>query len=124
MVTNRRLCACTLIAFLLGASAAPAQEASWTGRRVIPRQPGLRIGESDAKGNLVHVAELTSLGYTVLDERDGFVKLAHRGRTGWLPKTDVLLPETAIDLFRERAAADVTTMAFLGWAYLENREFE
>lgn len=107
------------------ASNAAAQD-EWAGKRVILKRPGIRIGYSDEKGQQVYVAELTNLSYPVLGENQGFLRVKHRGVSGWFPKIDALLPEEAIPYFTERArlaaANDSFPLAYLGWAHREKQQ--
>src|SRR5262245_24279254 len=108
-----------LVIFLGVCCPAGAQD-DWTGKRVILKRSGIRIGYTDAKGNQVYVAELTSLAYKVVNENSGFLRVEQRGKAGWFPKNDALLPHDAIPYFTERTRLappnDGATFAFLGWA--------
>jgi len=103
-------------------------QGDWTGKRLILKRPGLRIGYSDEKGNQVFIAELTSLSYAVLKDDQNFLKVQHRGQTGWFPKTDALLPDEAIPFFMERVRLanpkDSFPLAFLGWAHKERQQLD
>jgi tetratricopeptide (TPR) repeat protein len=106
---------------------ASAQD-DWAGKRVILKRPGIRIGHTDDKGNQVYVDELTNLAYTVLKETNGFLRVQHRGKTGWFPKTDALLPDEAIPYFAERVRLanpkDAFPLAYLGWAHKERKNLD
>lgn len=100
----------------------------WVGKRVILKKPGIQIGYSDDSGKQIYVAELTNLSYSVLADNQGFLRVTHRGVSGWFPKTDALLPDEAIPFFGERARLaapkDSYPFAYLGWAHREKRQFD
>jgi len=112
------------LAFALPAAA----QDDWVGQRVILKKPGIQIGYSDDNGKQVYVAELTNLSYSVLADSQGFLRVTHRGASGWFPKSDALLPDDAIPYFSERARLaapkDSFPFAYLGWAQREKRQFD
>ena len=78
---------------LFGACLPASAQDDWTGKRVILKRPGIRIGYTDEDGNQIFVAELTNLSYAVLKENQGFLRVQQRGEVGWFAKNDALLPE-------------------------------
>ncbi len=111
-----------------GVSVPALAQDDWTGKRVVLKRPGLKIGYTDENGKQVYVAELTNLSYAVVKERENFLRVQHRGEAGWFPKTDALLPEEAIPYFTERARLappnDSFPLAYLGWAHKERQQFD
>lgn len=104
-------------------------QTDWSGKTVILKRPGLKIGYTDEKtGNQVYVANLTKLSYVVLRDANGFLRIQHGGETGWLAKTEVLLPEEAVPYFAEKVKLakddDPMPFAYLGWAHLEQKNLE
>jgi tetratricopeptide (TPR) repeat protein len=117
-----------VVAMVLGITQPAYAQDDWSGKRVILKRPGIRIGYSDADGKQVFVAELTNLSYAVIKDDQGFLRVRHRGETGWFSKTDALLPEEAVAYFAERSrsadAKDSFPLAYLGWAHKERQQFD
>jgi tetratricopeptide (TPR) repeat protein len=117
----------TLVTIIALGAADAQTPAKWTGKRVVLKRAGLKIGFTDPGGKQVYLAELTALAYTVLGEQDDFLQVEHRGSVGWFPKEEALLPDDAIAYFTEKArtapAEDATALAFLGWAYREKKDY-
>ena len=121
----------TLPALLLGAlflpSPALGDEDSWEGRRIMPANPGTRIGHTEPDGQQVYVAELTDLVYTVGKDQNGWLHLRHRGVADWLWKGQAVLLADAIDYFGQRIRTDRTdahAFAHRGRAWQEEGEPE
>ena len=96
-----------LFTALLVASAivgpAAAQDKSWVGKTIILKKSGVKIGQSDAKGNQVFVATLTMTDYRVLGEQDGWIKVKDgRANEGWFDKVDAVVLEDAVAFFTDR----------------------
>lgn len=119
---------CLLLVASFGICLPASAQSDWTGKRVILKRPGIRIGYSDEKGNQIFVVELTSLAYAVLKDDQNFLKVQHRGQTGWFPKTDALLPDDAIPYFMERVRLanpkDSFPHAYLGWTHKERQQLD
>lgn len=123
------ICRCFLaVSFISLPLLAMAQDETWTGKQVVLKRPGLRIGYTDADGSQVYVAELTNLSYKVLDDHGGFLRVQHRGTSGWFPKIDAFLPEDAVSYFAERSRLappnDSVPLAYLGWAHRLRKEHD
>jgi tetratricopeptide (TPR) repeat protein len=119
---------CRFVAVLLlaaFASSAQAQPKDWSGQRIMVRQPGVKIGHTDSKGNQIYVAELTGMAYTVIAEKEGWIKVSHRDVDGWFDKTQAMLVEDAVKFWKNRVAQtprDPNALAYYGWALRENAE--
>lgn len=119
---------CLAFLLVLGIAVPAFAQDDWTGKRVVLKRPGIRIGYTDDDGNQVYITELTNLSYSVQQEDQGFLRVTHRGSTGWFPKKDALLPADAIKYFTESARlappTDGGPFAYLGWAHREKGEFD
>ncbi|MBX9677503.1 MAG: tetratricopeptide repeat protein [Gemmataceae bacterium] len=107
------------------ATLAQAQPKDWSGQRIMVRQPGVKIGHTDTKGNQIFVAELTGMAYTVIADKEGWIKVAHREAEGWFDKAQALLVEDAVKFWKNRVAQtprDANALAYYGWALRENAE--
>ena len=97
-------------------------EDNWTGRSIMPRQVGTRIGHTDPEGKQIYVAELTNLVYTVRDDKDGWLYVRHRSVEGWFWKQQAVLLYDAVDYFSDRIQAnsfDAHALAHRGRAWME-----
>jgi tetratricopeptide (TPR) repeat protein len=107
-------------------------EASWAGRKVMPKEAGIWIGHTGQlfRGLVqrqVYDAELTDLTYTVLKEQDGWLSVRHRGTQGWFPKEKAVPLDEAFSYFDERVRAkgnDAFALAHRGRAWKERGENE
>jgi tetratricopeptide (TPR) repeat protein len=100
---------------------------SWAGRRIMTKQPGIRIGHTDEFGRQVWVAELTDMVYTVLEDRDGWLHVRQRGAEDWLNKEQAVLLEDAVSYFGQRIRAnnrDAVALAYRGRAWKEEGDWE
>jgi tetratricopeptide (TPR) repeat protein len=77
-------------------------EASWAGKKVMPRSAGLQIGHTDKDGKQVYVAKVTDFVYTVIQDDTDHILLRHRGVVGWLPKTEAVPLSGAVEFFSGR----------------------
>jgi tetratricopeptide (TPR) repeat protein len=116
------------LAALVGICVPASAQDDWTGKVVILKRPGIRIGYSDEDGKQVYVTQLTMLSYKVDKEAQGFLRVKHRGESGWFPKSDAVLPDEAIAYFTERVrlanAKDSFPLAYLGWAHKELKRYD
>jgi tetratricopeptide (TPR) repeat protein len=111
-------------------------DSSWVGRKIMTREPGVWIGHSDAEfprlgfgffQRHVNVAKLTDMTYVVLDEKDGWLSVRHRGTQDWLPKDKAILLVDAFSFFDSQVRAnpkDPFAVAHRGRAWHELREYE
>jgi hypothetical protein len=104
------------------------QTMSWTGRKIITRKSGIKIGYTDARsGKVVEVATLDQGVYVVLQEKGDWIKVRHRGVAGWLPKDDTVLLEKSVAHFTQRIRLlpeDHHALAYRGLAWLEKGNAE
>lgn len=126
-MTALRPCLAVVVAILATGAPLFAQE-SWTGKRVILKRPGIKIGYSDDDGKQIYTAELKEMSYTVQKEAGGFLKVSHRGAAGWFPKTEALLPDQAVVHFTELSRLsnpkESVPFAFLGMAHRERKQYD
>jgi tetratricopeptide (TPR) repeat protein len=119
---------CLAVSLLLGMVAPLHAQDDWAGKRIILKRPGIKFGYSDDDGKQVYIGELTNLAYTVQKEADGFLRVQHRGTSGWFPKAEAMLVVDAIPYYAERtrnaAPRESIPHAYLGWAYKENDQIE
>jgi tetratricopeptide (TPR) repeat protein len=125
------LATCALLAaLLLPAAARGEDEKSWTGQRIMTRNPGVAITytRTGRFGFRRHFwVELTEVVYTVLEERDGWLNVGHRGIEGWIAKEQAVLVKDARSYFDERIRAndqDAFALAHRGRALREEGEPE
>jgi tetratricopeptide (TPR) repeat protein len=91
---------------------------SWVGKRVMPKKPGMRTGNTDL---------MSSLLYRVEGEEGDFIKVRERGVEGWFDKADAVLLEDAIYYFTDRIRRnekEAYAYAHRGWAWKERGEFD
>ena len=81
-------------------------EASWAGKKIMPRSAGLQIGHTDNAGKQVYVARVTDFVYTVIQEDTDHILLRHKGIVGWLPKTEAVPLNGAVEFFTGRIRAN------------------
>jgi tetratricopeptide (TPR) repeat protein len=87
---------------LAAASAAGAQQ-SWVGKTIFTKKNGIKIGPTGDDGKQVYVAELTSINYKVLGDKDGWLQVNDgRGNTGWFDTADAVVLDDAPAFFSER----------------------
>src|SRR5262245_48383428 len=77
------------------ATAAPAPNPSWTGKVALIKNAGLTLVDDPKKGQPQNVAVLSLISYTVLADRDGWLKLREHNVEGWVRKADMVLLEDA-----------------------------
>jgi len=107
-------------------------DASWAGRKIITKEPGIWIGHTGSlfRGFVqrqVYDAELTDLTYTVLKEQDGWLSVRHRGAQGWFPKDKAILLSEALSYFDDKVRAndrDSFALACRGRAWKEQGKYE
>jgi hypothetical protein len=99
------------------------QSLSWTGKRVVTRNAGVKISYTDSRsGNVIELATLDRGVYTVLKEKGDWIKVRHRGVAGWLAKDDAVLLDKAVGHFTQRIrllSGDGYAFAYRGLAWLE-----
>ena len=79
----------TLLLALPLAIAAPAfADDDWTGKTVISKRNGVKIGHTDPGGLQVFTAELKLVDFKVGKDKDGFLLIAEGNREDWAPKAD------------------------------------
>jgi tetratricopeptide (TPR) repeat protein len=100
------------------------------------KEPGVWIGHTEAEfprlgfgffQRHVNVVQLTDMTYTVLDEKDGWLSVRHRGTQDWLPKEKAILLADAFSYFDAQVRAnpqDAFALAHRGRALHERREYE
>jgi tetratricopeptide (TPR) repeat protein len=82
---------------------ATARQGSWVGKTILVKKPDIKIGHTEEGGRQVYVGKLTGLSYTVLGDKDGFLKVNNgQGAEGWFDKDDAVLLENAVAYFDER----------------------
>jgi tetratricopeptide (TPR) repeat protein len=77
---------------------------NWAGKTVILKDRKVRIGFKTETGGTKHVTELTTIQYTVLDDRDGLLKVRESGKSAWFPKDRAVLADDAVEYFTELIA--------------------
>jgi tetratricopeptide (TPR) repeat protein len=105
----RIVCAAVLTAcVLVGAPASrarPEGAASWVGKSILPKKPGVKIAATAAEDGK-DVATLTDLICAVEEEKGDFLRVRHRDATGWLPKKDAVLLDEAVAFFTAAVRKD------------------
>ncbi len=81
-----------------------AGEENWVGKKVVLKEGKIKIGFKTEDGGDKAVKELSATTYTVLEDRDGFLKVRESGTSAWFPKGKALLPEEAVDYFTDLIA--------------------
>jgi tetratricopeptide (TPR) repeat protein len=98
MRSTYRTCLTVLLMFVLPVVA--CADDSWVGRVVIPKQPGVKFGQTDPKtGTEVVFGTLEGMMYKVLAEKDGFLRVRQNDKEGWFPKGEAVPVENAVDFF-------------------------
>ncbi|HEY7315773.1 MAG TPA: tetratricopeptide repeat protein [Gemmataceae bacterium] len=91
------------------------------------KKAGIRIGYTDENDQTKYVAKLTDMFYTVEKEEGEFIKVRHRGASGWLSKSDAVLLVNAIPYFTGRIRQnerDAYAYAHRGSAWKEKGEYD
>jgi tetratricopeptide (TPR) repeat protein len=96
-----RFLAAALLHFLALYPSVFAGDGSWVDKKVILKEAKVKIGFKTETGGDKSVSELSELTYTVLDDRDGFLKVRDRAKTAWFPKRKAVLAEDAVDYFTD-----------------------
>jgi tetratricopeptide (TPR) repeat protein len=77
--------------------------ASWKGHIVLLKgDKEVKIGKTDPKGVQVYLATLKGISYRVIDDKDGWVKVAQDDAEGWFPKNDAVPLDDAAAYFSSR----------------------
>ena len=74
---------------------------SWVGKKVMPKKIGIKIRNTNRKGEEVDVVTLNMI-VTVLEEKDERIKVRQNGVEGWFAKEDAVLLEDAVNYFTQR----------------------
>src|SRR5438067_1559990 len=89
---------------LLFAPAMSDQGATWAGKTVATKKPGVKLQVKSATGETTtHTA--TQVVYTVLAEKDGLLQVRAGAIEGWFPKDQAVLTANALDFFTEQIDA-------------------
>jgi tetratricopeptide (TPR) repeat protein len=80
-------------------------ESSWVGKRIMTKQPGVKIRSPGKDGKEVEET-LTLATYRVHKDDGKRIQVRHRGVAGWLAKDDALPLEEAVRYFTERIRTD------------------
>jgi tetratricopeptide (TPR) repeat protein len=90
------------------------------------KSPGVKIRSGLQDNPPRFVATLTDMVYAVEQEEGDFVRVRHRGVTGWLEKADAVPLDDAIRYFtiRLRGGEDGHAYARRGWARKEKGEYD
>ncbi len=86
--------------------AGPAFADDWTGKTVITKRNGIRIGHSEGDGRQVFTAELKLFDFQVRKDRDGYLLIAFAGQEDWAPKSEFVLLDDAPAFFTEQIQAN------------------
>jgi tetratricopeptide (TPR) repeat protein len=100
---------------------------SWTGKRVMTKKGGIKIGYTDENDQTKYVATLDNMIYRVEQEKGKFIKVRHRGVSGWFSKNDAVLLKDAISYFTARIREnekDAYAYAHRGSAWSERGELD
>jgi tetratricopeptide (TPR) repeat protein len=106
---------------------APADNRTWVGKKVMPRDEGVTIRHTEENGRQVTSAELTDLVYTVLNDRDGWLQVRHRRSVDWFEKGQAVLLDEAVPYFSEKVRdhkRDAFAWAHRGSARLEQGDLD
>ncbi len=75
-------------------------EDTWVGKIVVITKKDARFGHTDPKTKeQVYFGTLTQMDYVVRGEQTSFVLVRQGDKEGWVPKSDVVLLENALDYF-------------------------
>lgn len=105
---------------VLLALTAPAYADDWTGKTVIPKRSGTKIGHTDETGRMIYTAELKLLDYKVRKDKDGYLLLVQNDIDDWGSKSDFVLIDDAVAYFTDRIRenpSDVGAWNRRGWAW-------
>jgi tetratricopeptide (TPR) repeat protein len=126
MRTTCRTILITALAFILP-SLAHADD-SWVGKVIIMKQPGVKFGQTDPKtGSETVFGTLDRMTYTVVAEKDGFLRVQHNDKEGWFPKTEAVLIDDAVPFFTNLINAnpkDIRAYAHRAAALVWKGEFD
>lgn len=93
----------TLLLALPLVLAGPAfAEEDWTGKTVITKRNGTKIGHTNEAGQMVYVAELKGVNYIVRKDKSGYLLIAEKDQDDWALKSDFVLIEDAVTYFTDR----------------------
>ena len=81
-------------------------DGEWTGKTIIFKRPGIKMGWADPASNTVYLVDLTALDSIVIKDEAGWLKIRVKGIEGWFQKTEAVLLEEAVDYFSKRIDAD------------------
>jgi Tfp pilus assembly protein PilF len=98
----RRL-ACLLVLLSLAVNPVVAQEDSWVGKTIITTRYGIKISQTNAKGEEVYIGELVdNLSYEVKGHKGNKLLVATgKGVQGWFDKADAVLTKDAVAHFTD-----------------------
>jgi tetratricopeptide (TPR) repeat protein len=99
-------------AFMLGclmpALAQDSIETDWSGKTVITKRNGVKIGQVDKNGKFNPVGELQHLQHVIRKVNGNWILIAENGQEQWAAKSDFVLIDDAIAFFTERLRAEPT----------------
>ncbi|MCI0642050.1 MAG: tetratricopeptide repeat protein [Gemmataceae bacterium] len=120
MVGQTFLSAIAIVILVVSTCAAGAGEATWTGKTIVIKRPGVKFGYTDDDGKQVYLGTLDQLSYVCTGEDNGWLKAVHGDQYGWFDKVDAVLLEDAVAYFTkaiERTPKDPSPYVRRAWAW-------
>jgi len=100
---------------------------SWAGKRITVKTRDVWLYEFDNKGNGLPIRRIISLGQSVREDAQGWLRIFDQNREGWIRKSDAVLDRDGPAFFTEQLRANPQSAELWnrrGWAYTEKREFD
>jgi tetratricopeptide (TPR) repeat protein len=76
-----------------------ASPATWIGKTVLIKRPGVKFGHTDGSGKQIYLGTLEQPAYVVLNEDAGWIQVEQGKVRGWLDKSDAVDFESALGYF-------------------------
>jgi tetratricopeptide (TPR) repeat protein len=95
-----------LVLTLTAHAPAPAGEGSWVGKRVILKEPGVRMGPWREAAGEKSGTELRRTVLVVIEDKVGFLSVRQDGKIGWFPKNKAILAADGVAYFGELIKKD------------------
>ncbi len=121
------ICLGLFVAGFMPLAGLQAGEKTWTGKDIIMKRNGIKIGHTDSSGRQTYVAKLTSIQYSVLDDKGGWLKVQHGKEVGWFDKAEAVLVEDANAYFSALIRQEPNNAQYYarrGWAWYALEEHD
>lgn len=119
----RSLIVCLLGSALLHAAPLrPDKSGSWAGKKIMLKQPSVRIHGVPDRDPVHEIGPLSGMVFKVEAEADGWLRVRHRGNAGWFPKDQAVLLEEAPAFFSAKIESDPNVGAAYAYRAWANKE--